>query len=234
MKALVVHHPYAEAIANGHKTLEVRTWKTSHRGRLAIVQSRKQKRHPYAGCVRAIVDLEDVVLYTGKGQQLQDSYGVPHEPWQFAWVLGNSRFCGPQPVPVKGQQGLYELPWNEDQLMAAARGPMFQLYTRHSRLPGMPRVADLALMQPGILEWGSGTYESIDLGLLLSTTAIVWAAVIDRQQKTWSLYMAPYPLDNTPEYEVAQRAAVSGVKATPNRAQAITGYGAAFMARYRA
>jgi hypothetical protein len=39
MKALCVRQPYAEVIARGIKTIEVRTWETKHRGPILIVAS---------------------------------------------------------------------------------------------------------------------------------------------------------------------------------------------------
>ncbi|MCD6364478.1 MAG: ASCH domain-containing protein, partial [Planctomycetes bacterium] len=32
MKAVVIKQPWAELVASGRKTLEVRTWRTRHRG----------------------------------------------------------------------------------------------------------------------------------------------------------------------------------------------------------
>ena len=41
MKALTVKQPWASLIASGKKTLEVRTWQTSHRVPLLICSSKK-------------------------------------------------------------------------------------------------------------------------------------------------------------------------------------------------
>lgn len=41
MKAFSIKQPWATAIAQGHKTLEIRTWKTKYRGPLLICSSAK-------------------------------------------------------------------------------------------------------------------------------------------------------------------------------------------------
>ena len=43
MKALSVKQPWASLIASGKKSLEIRTWRTDHRGPLLIVASRTGK-----------------------------------------------------------------------------------------------------------------------------------------------------------------------------------------------
>lgn len=48
MKALSIIQPWATWIANGHKSIECRTWKTPYRGRLLIVSSKTTKNMGYS------------------------------------------------------------------------------------------------------------------------------------------------------------------------------------------
>ena len=58
MKAISIHQPYANWVACGYKTIEVRTWKHDYRGELLIC-STLNSGEP-AGVALAIVDLTDV------------------------------------------------------------------------------------------------------------------------------------------------------------------------------
>ena len=58
LKALSVRQPFANLIADGSKTIEVRTRGTTHRGPLLIVSS-KRPDVPPAGCAVAVVNLVD-------------------------------------------------------------------------------------------------------------------------------------------------------------------------------
>ena len=53
MKALTLHQPWASLIALGIKTIETRSWSTTHRGSIAIHAA---KRHPKIGDMRTVVD----------------------------------------------------------------------------------------------------------------------------------------------------------------------------------
>lgn len=44
MKAISIKQPWAWAIANGHKTIETRTWPTKYRGEILIVASKAPDR----------------------------------------------------------------------------------------------------------------------------------------------------------------------------------------------
>lgn len=71
MKTLYVIQPWANALVDGAKTFEVRSWTTPHRGLLLICaraspenvlwrnEVNKVNRVLYAGCVIGIVDLLD-------------------------------------------------------------------------------------------------------------------------------------------------------------------------------
>ena len=58
LKALSVQQPFANLIADGSKTIEIRPRGTTHRGPLLIVSS-KRPDVPPAGCALAVVNLVD-------------------------------------------------------------------------------------------------------------------------------------------------------------------------------
>lgn len=121
MKALSIHQPWAWAIMHAGKTIENRTWRTSHRGPLLIHASKSRASYnrwaadwstvfdchlpPWsslpAGAIVGTVDVVDCVRFTS-------GLGLWGEgPW--CWVLE-----GPQvfevPVAYRGGQMLFEVP----------------------------------------------------------------------------------------------------------------------------
>jgi hypothetical protein len=114
MKALSVRQPWAWAIIHDGKDIENRTWKTGHRGIVAIhapakVQSGaklpRSSRKPRSeelsiGAVIGVVDIVDVV--------------TSHRSKWFAkggsgFVLANPRALA-RPIPCKGKLGVWNLP----------------------------------------------------------------------------------------------------------------------------
>lgn len=112
MKALSIKQPYANLIACGRKTLEIRSWSTNYRGPFIVCASAK----PDTGWIFpesdlgkriCIVDLVDVVEWT---REMSNSAYVSEEEWrpgQWAWVLRNPRPV--ERIPVKGRLGWFEL-----------------------------------------------------------------------------------------------------------------------------
>jgi hypothetical protein len=109
VKALCVRQPWASLIADGSKTIELRSWRTHYRGPLVIVASTTPasaaaRGHP-RGVTLAMVDLLDVRV-----AQASDVHAacVPElRRAGFAWLLGNVRPLVHQ--PVKGQLGIFEV-----------------------------------------------------------------------------------------------------------------------------
>jgi len=103
MKALSIQQPWAELIARGEKTIEVRDWSVKHRGPLLIVSCK----HPnvwVTGHAIAVVDLVDCRPMTRADEgaalgELQDG--------AIAWVLENPRRV--DPTPVRGWPGIYNV-----------------------------------------------------------------------------------------------------------------------------
>ena len=104
LKALSVRQPFANLIADGSKTIEVRPRGTTHRGPLLIVSS-KRPDVPPAGCAVAVVNLVD-----SRPMTLADERAAmkKRETGDMAWVL--TLIDRIEPQPVKGQRGPFEVP----------------------------------------------------------------------------------------------------------------------------
>jgi len=117
MKALSIKQPWASEIALELKTIEVRSWKTNHRGDLLIVATKKPDARALRvlqsqgllqdvplGCTVAIVNLVDCRTMT-EADAFQADY--EYYPGAYAWVLEDIRPI--KAFPVKGRLGLYEV-----------------------------------------------------------------------------------------------------------------------------
>ena len=105
MKALSVRQPWAELIARGEKTIEIRDWATKHRGPLLIVASKRPDVWA-TGCTVAVVDLVDCRPMTATDEPAAMSVKEKGAKPQ-AWVLENARRVAPQ--SVTGRPGVYEV-----------------------------------------------------------------------------------------------------------------------------
>lgn len=122
MRCLVVRQPWAELIACGRKTVEVRTWTTHYRGPLVILAAARVDASPHAqrwpgvgsnalGCAVAIVELNDVRQATPRDSKQACVKIAPLDmfsPPTFSWLLGSVRRtpC----VQTTGKLGLYACP----------------------------------------------------------------------------------------------------------------------------
>jgi len=114
LKALSVRQPWAGLIAAGLKTIEVRTWATSHRGPLLICASAYKCRNedeggyfPH-GVMLAVVDLVDIRPLARRDFEaafMPDDFRIDRE---LAWVLERPRLV--EMVPVKGRLHLFDIP----------------------------------------------------------------------------------------------------------------------------
>ena len=105
LKALSVQQPFANLIADGSKTIEIRPRGTTHRGPLLIVSS-KRPDVPPAGCALAVVNLVDSRPMTIADERA--AMGKRPNGGAMAWVL--TLIDRIEPQPVKGQQGFFEVP----------------------------------------------------------------------------------------------------------------------------
>ena len=103
--ALSIHQPWANLIATGKKTLETRPRRIHYRGPLAICSTKRSIEEP-RGCVIAIVQVVDCRPFTP-----QDAAAAccPWRPSAWAWVLADVQQVDPS--PVRGQQGIFRIPW---------------------------------------------------------------------------------------------------------------------------
>lgn len=114
IRTLAVRQPWATYIAEGTKTVEVRTWATRHRGPVLIVASGRPLRHAdEAGAVWVLparvqvctVELVEVRPMVPADEALAH---VPCVPGAFAWVVERPRMV--RPAPHRGRLGLYRTP----------------------------------------------------------------------------------------------------------------------------
>ena len=118
MKALSVRQPWAWLIVTGHKDIENRTWRTSHRGLLLIHASQTVDRDALA-YFRADFRREGIPwprqLHTGAlvgTVTVVDCVTRHPSDWfsgPIGWVLANPGEF-PKPVPARGALGLWEYP----------------------------------------------------------------------------------------------------------------------------
>lgn len=108
---LSVQDPWCRYILYLDKDVENRTWVTSYRGPLLIHCGQKRDREcavsrkidhipPAPGCILGVVDLDAIVLRSSSRWA---------ERGQYHWILKNPRPF-PEPVPYRGQLGLFYVP----------------------------------------------------------------------------------------------------------------------------
>ena len=119
MKALSVRGYWAWAIAEGHKSIENRTWFVNYRGPLAIHLGTSKaadcdSREFLAalgietpdelprGCIIAVVDLVDIVPLDQAGDD-------PFAEGPFCWIVRNVRKLA-NPVKCPGKLNIYDVP----------------------------------------------------------------------------------------------------------------------------
>lgn len=120
MRTIVLRQPWASLVAEGKKTIELRTWSTRHRGPILIVAGRGvdhadakrlgRMKEP-AGVTLCIVDLVDVREATRVDD---DAACCAVTPGEFAWVLANPRAT--KRVSIIGRLGLYEVELSSEEL----------------------------------------------------------------------------------------------------------------------
>lgn len=123
MKAISVKQPWAELIASGRKTVELRTWSRAYRGELLIVSGlRFDPRGAHfdvdgpRGVAVCVVDLVDVrVARFGDSHaacfDLSGDEFISADKSLYAWVLVNPRRVAP--APVRGLLGLFNVDLTE-------------------------------------------------------------------------------------------------------------------------
>lgn len=105
MKALSLRPEWAMPVMLGMKTIECRTWRTDHRGKLLICSSNRPTAGTIAGHALCVVELLDVVPFDEK--HIKDALLDSAPESAYAWILGNLEWI--EPFPVKGRLGLYDV-----------------------------------------------------------------------------------------------------------------------------
>lgn len=119
MKTLAIRQPHATHIAERHKTIEVRSWRTDYRGPLLIAASGKPLRlendHGQIEtlptqclvCVVTLADVRPLAPADFEAACLHD-WEPGDEDGLYAWVITNPRHV--VPAPHKGKLSIYETP----------------------------------------------------------------------------------------------------------------------------
>lgn len=116
MKALSVRQPMAALLCEGLKTIEVRSWATSHRGELLICATaspgnvfwhteENDARMLDAGCLIGIVNLIDC-----RPMRRKDTKGSMSEfdPTAYSWHVRANCWC--RPIHIAGRLNLFDVP----------------------------------------------------------------------------------------------------------------------------
>jgi hypothetical protein len=100
-KAITLQEPYATKVAEGTKTLETRTWETSHRGDLVICcgVDPASKNSGLALCVVELHHIEDMK------PEHEVAAAIRPYPKAKSWFFRNWRKLDP-PVPLKALKGV--------------------------------------------------------------------------------------------------------------------------------
>jgi len=142
MKALSFRQPWAELILQGRKTIDLRTWSTHYRGRLAIHASKQVERD-----ICEMYGLDPATLATGAlvgTVEVVDMVAMDDESWEtlrnqhlkpgpfpgdlLGWRVTDPRRL-PQPIPFRGRLGLFNIADElfEDQSGVSGRPPDLSL-----------------------------------------------------------------------------------------------------------
>lgn len=106
MKALCIKQPFASMIANGEKTIELRTWKTNYRGKLLIVASRFPKRKGLpSGKGICIVELKDCRKMCELDVELSC---CDYSDTYYSWIFKKIRKLE-NPIEIRGRLGIFDV-----------------------------------------------------------------------------------------------------------------------------
>ncbi|MCF6095781.1 ASCH domain-containing protein [Thermovorax subterraneus] len=118
--ALAVQQPFATAIIEGMKKIELRSWKTNYRGTLLICATKRpvvvldDGEVLPTGCALGTVELVDIRPFTPK--DVKDAWADEWQPGLWAWVLKKPRIFK-RPIPVSCRQRLFKVQISDDELM---------------------------------------------------------------------------------------------------------------------
>jgi len=101
MHTLTVKQPFASFIADGHKTIEHRSWATAYRGPLLITASSSS-----ASCKAELDDGTTQTLPAGCLVCVVDLVDITGQPGDYQWHITNPRPV--EPTPVKGKLNIWQ------------------------------------------------------------------------------------------------------------------------------
>jgi hypothetical protein len=134
MKALSFRQPWAELVLQGRKTMDLRTYTTQYRGRIAIhasqtVEAESAHRHGFepealdSGALVGTVELVEVIPLDEAAYEAhreEHLAGRGYREGMFGWLLARPERL-PQPIPARGRTNLFNV--DLDALDSATRGP---------------------------------------------------------------------------------------------------------------
>lgn len=134
MKALSFRQPWAELVLQGRKTMDLRTYTTQYRGRIAIhasqtVEAESARRHGFEpkaldnGALVGTVELVEVIpLDEAAYEAHREAHlaGRGYRQGMFGWLLARPERL-PQPIPARGRTNLFNV--ELDAPAGATRGP---------------------------------------------------------------------------------------------------------------
>ncbi len=130
MKTLSIRQPWAELILQGRKTIELRTWSTNYRGRIAIHAAQRYNDEQCRafgfdpdelarGALVGTVEIVEMIAFDEDSYAAHADEHLRRAAWPgdlLGWRLANPvRF--ERPIPLSGRQGLFDV---DDALLAGA------------------------------------------------------------------------------------------------------------------
>lgn len=103
LPAISIKEPWASMIAHGEKTIEVRKWRTKHRGDIILCASASPK-SDISGKAFALVDILDVRPMIPEDKKYSGGF---FDAECFSWVLVNIRNF--KPFPIKGKLSIFKI-----------------------------------------------------------------------------------------------------------------------------
>ena len=113
MKALSIHSYYASAIACGLKSVELRSWETSHKGNLLICSTKKDCKNKdlkdsfIFGKALAVAELVGCIKFEESHREASFADNDEDLDGLYSWALDNIRPI--KPFDVKGQLRLFDV-----------------------------------------------------------------------------------------------------------------------------
>lgn len=107
IKAISIKQPWVDLIISGKKTIETRKWKTSYRGPLLLVSSKK----PEIGLAGYALGIAELVNCKKMVENDEKMACCKLYPKANSWFLSNIKKI--KPFKVNGKLGLYEIKINK-------------------------------------------------------------------------------------------------------------------------